>query len=269
MASTTTPKSVREQQPALFRFTHVDRRTCQRVVPMQVLSLGFSRTGTSSMQLALEMLGYPTYHMTSMVRNIPDADMWIEAHNTKYFHKPGPSLDRTFWDKLLGHVSATTDLPCAVFFEELIAVYPGVKCVLVEREVEAWYKSWYDIGKLWTVVTDCIMKGSIGGSNKQELIDKSRDVYREHNKAVREKVPREQLLVYELGSGWEPLCAFLGKPVPDVPFPRVNETEMVNEYVQELLWMGLVSTLKRWTVRILPVAASVGLGLMIWRYQHS
>ncbi|KAK4971766.1 hypothetical protein LTR42_007494 [Elasticomyces elasticus] len=100
------------------------------------------------------------------------------------------------------------------------------------------------------------MKGSIGGSNKQELIDKSRDVYRAHNKAVREKVPREQLLVYELGSGWEPLCAFLDKPVPDVPFPRVNETEMVNEYVQELLWMGLVSTLKRWTVLILPVVAS-------------
>ncbi|KAK3628165.1 hypothetical protein LTR56_018777 [Elasticomyces elasticus] len=145
MASTTTPKSVREQQPALFRFSHVERRTCERVVPMQVLSLGFSRTGTSSMQLALETLGYPTYHMTSMVRNIPDADMWIEAHNTKYFHKPGPSLDRTFWDKLLGHVSATTDLPCAVFFEEIMAAYPGVKCVLVEREVEAWYKSWYDV----------------------------------------------------------------------------------------------------------------------------
>ncbi|KAK5710754.1 hypothetical protein LTR17_018735 [Elasticomyces elasticus] len=208
MASTTTPKSVREQQPALFRFSHVDRRTCERVVPMQVLFLGFSRTGTSSMQLALETLGYPTYHMASMVRDIPDADMWSEAHNTQ-------------------------------------------------------------IGKLWTVVTDCIMKGSIGGSNKQELIDKSRDVYRAHNKAVREKVPRELLLVYELGSGWEPLCAFLDKPVPDVPFPRVNETEMVNEYVQELLWMGLVSTLKRWTVHILPVVASVGLGVMIWRYQHS
>ncbi|KAK5674803.1 hypothetical protein LTS10_012540 [Elasticomyces elasticus] len=281
MASTTTPKSVREQQPALFRFSHVDRRTCKRVVPMQVLSLGFSRTGTSSMQLALETLGYPTYHMTSMVRNIPDADMWIEAHNTKYFHKPGPSLDRTFWDKLLGHVSATTDLPCAVFFEELIAAYPSVKCVLVEREVEAWYKSWYDVQiatsdsvsfRLVAALDphfDCIMKGSIGGSNKQELIDKSRDVYRAHNKAVREKVPREQLLVYELGSGWEPLCAFLDKPVPDVPFPRVNETEMVNEYVQELLWMGLVNTLKRWAVRILPVVASVGLGVMIWRYQHS
>ncbi|KAK4553260.1 hypothetical protein LTR86_009560 [Recurvomyces mirabilis] len=239
------------------------------------------------MQLALEILGYPTYHMTSMIRNMPDADMWIEAHNAKFFRKPdAPTLDRAFWDKLLGHVSATTDLPCAAFHEELLAAYPDVRCVLVEREVEAWYKSWYDvqianydsyifpfvayldpdlIGKMWTVATDCVLKGFVGGHSKKELEEKSRDVYRAHNQAVKDTVPKEQLLLYKLGSGWKPLCEFLGKPVPDVPFPRVNETEMVNEYVQVLIGMGFKRFLTRWTT-IASASAVVlaGAGLAWW-----
>ena len=38
-------------------------------------------------------------------------------------------------------------------------------------------------------------------------------------------LPPERLLVYTVGEGWEPLCGFLGAPVPDTPFPRENTTE--------------------------------------------
>lgn len=40
--------------------------------------------------------------------------------------------------------------------------------------------------------------------------------------AVRTVIPARQLLVYEVKDGWEPLCSFLGAPVPDEPFPRTN-----------------------------------------------
>lgn len=40
---------------------------------------------------------------------------------------------------------------------------------------------------------------------------------------IRRLVPSERRLEYRLNSGWEPLCAFLGKDVPNLPFPRVNE----------------------------------------------
>lgn len=39
---------------------------------------------------------------------------------------------------------------------------------------------------------------------------------------IRGLVPSERLLEWEVGDGWEPLCKFLGKPVPDVPFPHAN-----------------------------------------------
>jgi hypothetical protein len=35
-------------------------------------------------------------------------------------------------------------------------------------------------------------------------------------------VPKERLLEWEIGDGWGPLCEFLGKPVPEVPFPHAN-----------------------------------------------
>ena len=40
--------------------------------------------------------------------------------------------------------------------------------------------------------------------------------YRAHNAAVKALVPKEKLLVYKIGDGWEPLCKFLGKPVPGI-----------------------------------------------------
>jgi len=42
---------------------------------------------------------------------------------------------------------------------------------------------------------------------------------------VRATIPRERLLVFDVSEGWEPLCAFLGVPVPSTAFPRVNSTQ--------------------------------------------
>ena len=46
--------------------------------------------------------------------------------------------------------------------------------------------------------------------------------FERHNAAVRAAIPPERLLVYQVGEGWPRLCAFLGVPVPEAPFPRVN-----------------------------------------------
>ncbi len=50
------------------------------------------------------------------------------------------------------------------------------------------------------------------------------EVFNRHNEQVRRVVPHDRLLVYDVREGWEPLCAFLGVPVPDgKPFPHVND----------------------------------------------
>ncbi|EAU30202.1 predicted protein [Aspergillus terreus NIH2624] len=103
--------------------SQIDRRTCRRVKPMKVLVLGLCRTGTLSTWLALQELGYDTYHMTSIMQNPQDAVMWKEAFQGKYYG--GKKFTREDWDQLLGHVEAITDFPGAVFVEELTEAYPG------------------------------------------------------------------------------------------------------------------------------------------------
>jgi hypothetical protein len=59
-------------------------------------------------------------------------------------------------------------------------------------------------------------------------------------------VPKDKLLIMDIKDGWEPLCKFLGKPVPDKPFPRGNETAVLNAMGQKILlqllliWLGII-----------------------------
>ena len=41
---------------------------------------------------------------------------------------------------------------------------------------------------------------------------------------VKSVVPKEDLLVWNLKDGWEPLCKFLDKPIPEGPIPHDNKT---------------------------------------------
>ena len=47
-----------------------------------------------------------------------------------------------------------------------------------------------------------------------------------YNDEVKATVPAERVLVWSPADGWEPLCELLGVPVPDAPFPRVNDSAM-------------------------------------------
>jgi hypothetical protein len=49
--------------------------------------------------------------------------------------------------------------------------------------------------------------------------------FEKHNAAVEAGIAKKRLLVYDVAEGWGPLCAFLGVPVPDAPFPKVNSRE--------------------------------------------
>ena len=45
-----------------------------------------------------------------------------------------------------------------------------------------------------------------------------------HNLYVKSVVPREDLLIWNVKDGWEPLCTFLGKEIPVGPIPHENQT---------------------------------------------
>lgn len=235
------------------------------------------------MKVALEILyGNECYHWDSVPENLPDCDLWIEALNAKYFDK-GKPYTRKEWDALLGHVSAVTDIPANDFGPELIEAYPEAKVILVEREIDSWFRSWDDIflkpsaspmlpfitlldpggiGKMQDIVTRRIGPGSWNSRNPQELRDNARTYYRAHYARIRAAAPKERLLEHKLGDGWEPLCEFLGVPVPDVPFPRVNERQEGEERVRILIFEGAKRNLRNASRKALPYLVVLAIALL-------
>ena len=209
--------------------------------------------------------------------------MWNSALDAKYFSRGFP-FTREDWDALLGHVAAVTDVPCICFAPELIECYPEAKVVLVERDIDTWYKSFDNtvIQSGFHPVTNYLAyldpgftgalfwtslkwrKGFFRSSNNAELRANIKDVYREHYATVRRVTPKERLLEYKLGSGWEPLCHFLGKEIPDVPFPRLNETEAHNEKLY-IIWRRSIIIGAKTMLGIVGAIAAVGLAWYVLR----
>ncbi|KAJ6552599.1 pectin lyase fold/virulence factor [Mycena vulgaris] len=228
-------------------------RKATRQVPMQVLALGFSRTGTQSMRIALETLGYnETNHGFTVWTNLLEIEMWTEAINAKFFGK-GKPYGREEWDRLLGHYMAVTDVPHILFAEELIAAYPDAKVILTTRTPDSWWKSyeatigrafespfgavsaWLEpqtagkVQEFWRIVFLAMFKTE----NVTPEIAKAR--FTAHYEGVRALVPKERLLDYRVGEGWETLCKFLEKDIPATPFPKVNDTQAFRLHLVQLV----------------------------------
>lgn len=198
---------------------------------LHVIGAGFGRTGTLSLKLALERLGFaPCYHMVEVAGNPGHAARWHAAAR-------GEPVD---WDALLGGYAASVDWPACSFWRALAARHPGAKVVLTVRDADRWYDSVRDtIYRVMraplpegtpeaflaqqAMARELVLERTFGGRFEDRAHAKA--VYARHNEAVRRGLPPERLLVYEVSEGWEPLCAFLERDAPDGPFPRVNSRE--------------------------------------------
>lgn len=242
---------------------------------VQVLSLGLIRTGTASMTEAYRILGYEK--VLHGIDTIDDVDYWAkieQASEGTFKTLPTYHGDPVNWDALFGHYDVVTDV-ASFFSEQLIAAYPDAKVVLTERNFEKWrpsvdgtifvtFDTWFSVflrriaeplvginrmHSSWKMI-----RGFFQGDTMDECRSNMRRRFDEHNALVRKLVPPERLLEYKVGDGWEPLCEFLGKPVPDVPFPWNNEAAMLNEFIR-------VKT-KETTDKMLGVAIPIGVGVV-------
>ena len=97
----------------------------------------------------------------------------------------------------------------------------------------------------------------MGVSFAEEMRTLAKMRYREHYELIRRIVLKERLLEYKLGGGWEPLCDFLGKEVPDVEFSKVNETAFMHEKISIIAGRGIRNLLTRVLLWIGPLLVAV------------
>ena len=201
---------------------------------LEIVGAGFGRTGTLSLKYALEQIGFDKcYHMLE-VGNYPDhRDQWSAARR-------GEAVD---WDALFEGFKASVDWPACDFWQELAEHYPESKVLLSVRDPERWYASIRNTIHLSTssglTAEDEAERERAKWANwfiwETDFGDRMEDkdhvigVYEAHIAKVQAAIPSDRLLVYETGSGWEPLCEFLGVPVPGDPYPHVNTTEEFRE----------------------------------------
>ena len=199
---------------------------------LKVIGAGYGRTGTLSLKLALEQLGFgPCYHMVEVFKNPQAPTWWLEAADHK-----------SDWRKIFDGYSATVDWPGATFYAELADAYPDAKVILTERDPEAWFASTQATIFPNATPPDVdapfpqMFRKVIGAlfDNRMREHDHVIDVFKRHNAEVRRRIAPARLLVYEVAQGWEPLCKFLGVPVPSTPMPKENSKEEFGKRIEEM-----------------------------------
>jgi hypothetical protein len=175
----------------------------------KVFCIGFQKTGTTSMAAALEILGY-------RVTSIFGRDLELDDLRRSYVAR---GL------KIAAGVDAVQDMPWPLMYRELDAAFPGARFILTWRETDRWLASICGHFGRNPAVLQALTYGEdaafpVGHEARY------RAVYERHNSEVRGYFRDRpgDLLEMNLarGDGWAPLCAFLGAPVPDVPFPASN-----------------------------------------------
>lgn len=89
-------------------------------------------------------------------------------------------------------------------------------------------------------------------TSKDELQANARDGYRRHYQTIRDTTPSDRLLEYNLKDVWEPLCKFLDKPVPNVPFPHINDKDSFHEKLTIIMQRGAKVLAKRLSYVAIP-----------------
>jgi hypothetical protein len=227
---------------------------------MKLIGAGLPRTGTLSQKVALEMLGMgPCYHMVNVLGDLDQAETWQRA------------LDgQNVWDEVFEGHESTVDWPGSFFYKELADHYPDAKVLLSTRDPAAWEKSMRDT--IWGLFYGDMLQRDLSNARarvddkwrsymemmegmweKSGLIDNGANTTSEsmqnamerYHDEVRSNIPSDRLLVWSVQEGWEPLCEFLGVPVPDTPFPRLNDSKVFSERVID----GALGVLQEWRAR--------------------
>ena len=203
---------------------------------IKVLGAGFGRTGTKSLKVALEILGFgPCYHMYEVTRD--QVNIWKEAIDGEQIN----------WSDLFKKYQSAVDWPTISFTYQLLKEYPHAKVILTLRDPEDWFESASSTIFAAMVIADknpniigrqitdmarhLILENVFSGryDDKEYCIE----VYNQHVQQIVGLVPPDKLLKYHISDGWQPLCEFLSVPVPCNTFPKENDREKFPSLIQE------------------------------------
>ena len=202
----------------------------------KIFGIGFHKTGTSSLARALRLLGYDAIQGDPPCKP-PYGDggisliRMIEAGRYRL-----PTIEKH---------DAFTDNPYFRIWREIDENYPGSRFILTVRDPKEWIRScirYYRYRQIYP------MRAWMFGEHANPASsDAARNTwlraYREHNEAVRRHFRErpDDLLILDVTrrNSWPPLCKFLGRPIPDTPFPHENEFDLRRRFGYMVRRLGI------------------------------
>ncbi|KAI1842733.1 hypothetical protein JX265_005060 [Neoarthrinium moseri] len=231
---------------------------------LDIIVAGLPRTGTMSLKAALEILGFgPCHHLLEPTFQISRLHRSAAALEEK-----DPQRRAKAFKDLYAGYKVALDLPGTACVDELSQIYPEAKVILtIRRDASLWLDSikglGFDVTTLWFRLVCFWVPGVISSSNmtrswhdccrtRFELQHiPSVELYKAHNDFVRKVIPPASLLEFDPSMGWEPLCTFLGKDIPDVPFPRRNDRTYLRNGLRAAVVTGVLVWLAiAWILRL-------------------
>jgi len=191
---------------------------------LKVIGAGLPRTGTRTLKQALpQLVGGPCYHMSTVFDRPEETAVWQAALD-------GNPPD---WHEFFADYAAAVDWPASAFWEDLAGAFPDALILLSRRsDGQAWWRSadatimeglrrTDDRDDWWTMSAGLWRRTLCQGWEDPVANAAACDRWVEH---VRGTAPSGRLLEWQASDGWAPLCAALGVPTPDEPFPHTNST---------------------------------------------
>ena len=239
---------------------------------IEVIGSGWPRTGTDTLKTALDTLGYKTYHMKEIMQNGRTDHMRKWAAQFDVDCKDVDGLRTIFAEY---DYTAGVDFPVSACWEQILAAHPNAKVIHIERSSSSWWQSssstvwsvarrfpFFIMMKLVPVFRESIPMSysmfkkvfrdagvvftpaemdEIVAGYPEDHEAKWIAAYEHSNARVRETVRAKQLLIHDHADGWPKLCEFLGKPIPDTPYPHSNkryEFFVLTRFVMPAIFLG-------------------------------
>lgn len=220
---------------------------------LKLIGAGYGRTGTMSVYTALNQVGLPCYHMMEVMKHPGHLDFWLKVARA-------PAGTQHDWNEIFAGYRAAVDNPPVCVWRELAQAYPEAKVLLTlhPKGPDGWYDSTIEtIYRPETMWQSLVLRALVPRmrkfgemtrklvwerSHRGTMTDRAAAIarYHAHVQEVKAAIPPERLLIYTADQGWEPLCGFLGIPVPATPFPNVNDRATMKKMMRGMAAMAYV-----------------------------
>lgn len=183
--------------------------------------------------VALEHLGFgPCYHMKTILQKQDPNEI------KTWFNLGEGSASLDDMRELLKDYNSILDYPAAIYYEKLYEAYPDAKFILTTRDPVKWetsmratimkaskkFQDYTDSSPFFREMVNWLDNDMESRYHRNRLSTDTQGEILRHNQRVKDTIPSEKLLVYDISQGWGPLTEFLQVDKPITPFPHVNDT---------------------------------------------